>query len=133
PLTRAQFLPDTRAIGNGVIVNQGNWQAQLEANKVAFFADFVSRSRFASQYPSNLTAQQFVDALYANAGVTPASAQNRAAAMNEVNAAPADNAARARALRLIAEDPMLVRQELHSTVVVMDSFDSVQSTPEQSQ
>ena len=48
--SRAQFLPDTRQIANGVIVNQGNWQATLEANKQAYFADFVTRQRFVDAY-----------------------------------------------------------------------------------
>ena len=76
PLTRAEFLPDTRQIANGVIVNQGDWQDRLEANTQAYFADFVTRQRFLSSgIPTNLTAQQFVDKLYQNAGIAaPASA-----------------------------------------------------------
>jgi uncharacterized protein (TIGR03437 family) len=129
PLNRAQFLPDTAEIGNGVIVNQGNWQQQLEANKVSYFADFVTRSRFTSAYPANLTAQQFVDNLYTNAGIAPASGSNRAAAFNEVNAAPADNAARARALRLVAEDQMVIQQEFNRAFVLMEYFGYLQRNP----
>jgi len=132
PITRQQFLPDTLEIGNGVIVNQGNWQQQLENNKNAYFADFVTRSPFSSAYPTNLTGQQFVDKLYTNAGIAPASAPNRTAAINEVNAAPADNAARARALRLVAEDSMLYQQEFNKAFVVMEYFGYLQRNPNDS-
>jgi hypothetical protein len=132
PITRQQFLPDTLEIGNGVIVNQGNWQQQLENNKNAYFADFVTRSPFTSAYPTNLTGQQFVDKLYNNAGIAPASAPNRTAAINEVNAAPTDNAARARALRLVAEDSMLYQQEFNKAFVLMEYFGYLQRNPNDS-
>jgi len=132
PLTRQQFLPDTRQIGNGVIVNQGNWQQTLEDNKNAYFADFVTRADFMSKYPTNtnMTAQQFVDKLYTNAGIAPASAPNRAAAINEFNSAPpTDNTARAHALRLVAEDSMLYQQEFNRAFVLMEYFGYLQRNP----
>jgi len=132
PITRQQFLPDTSEIGNGVIVNQGNWQQQLEVNKNAYFADFVTRSQFTAAYPTNLTGQQFVDKLYSNAGIAPASAPNRTAALNEVNAAPTDNAARARAMRLVAEDSMLYQQEFNKAFVLMEYFGYLQRNPNDS-
>ena len=41
-----------------MIVGVGNWQAQLEANKVAFTNDFVSRARFTTAYPAGMPAPQ---------------------------------------------------------------------------
>jgi hypothetical protein len=43
PVRREDFMPDTRTIGNGVIVNQQGWEAVLEANKNAFALAFVQR------------------------------------------------------------------------------------------
>ncbi|MET0625481.1 MAG: FG-GAP-like repeat-containing protein, partial [Pyrinomonadaceae bacterium] len=74
-----EFLPDTRRIGEGVVVNVGAWREQLEANKSAYMQEFVARPRFTNAYPAALTPAQFVDALYANAGVTPSSAERQAA------------------------------------------------------
>ena len=69
PIVRLnEFLPDTQKIGQGVIVGQTGWELVLEANKQAFSAEFVQRSRFASAFPSTMTPAQFVDALFANAG-----------------------------------------------------------------
>jgi hypothetical protein len=129
PLTRQQFLPDARQISNGVIVNQTGWQQALETNKQNFFADFVTRSDFLTKYPAGLTAQQFVDTLYGNAGIATNSAPNRAAALNELNSAPADNTARAHALRLVAEDAMLYQQEFNKAFVLMQYFGYLQRNP----
>jgi hypothetical protein len=82
PVRLSEFLPDTQKLGQGVIVNQAGWQTVLENNKQAFSAEFVQRSRFTSAYPTSLTPDQFIDALFLNAGVTP-SATDRAAAINE--------------------------------------------------
>ena len=58
----------------------------------------MQRSRFVSAYPVSLTPNQFVDRLFANAGVMP-SPIDRATALNEFGLATntSDGAARARA------------------------------------
>jgi hypothetical protein len=130
PVRLSEFLPDTRQIGHDVIVNQTGWESLLESNKQAFFNDFVQRSRFTTAFSSGLTAQQFVDQLYTNAGLAPASGANRAAAVNEFNSTtPADAAARARALRLVAEDPMVAQQEFNRAFVLMEYFGYLQRNP----
>src|SRR5205085_5702987 len=75
----AVFLRDQREISNGVIVGQGNWQAQLEANKQAYLADFVSRPEFVAQFPQGATAASYVDTLFSNSGATPTTAERNAA------------------------------------------------------
>jgi hypothetical protein len=130
PITRQQFLPDSLAISNGVIVNQTDWQKVLETNKENYFAGFVTRPEFVSKYPANMLNQQFVDKLYNNAGIAPDSAPNRAAALNELNSAPPNNSnARAHALRLVAEDAMLYQQEFNKAFVLMEYFGYLQRNP----
>ena len=129
PLTLAEFRVDRAQIAKDVIVNQGNWQQQLAANKEAYFADFVTRQRFINDYPTSLTADAFVDRLYNRAGLAPGSGQNRAAALSEVMPAPADSAARAKALRLVAEDPLVVQQEFNRAFVLMEYFGYLQRNP----
>jgi hypothetical protein len=96
----SEFLPDTQQIGNGVIVNQGNWQQQLEDNKNAFVAAFAQREQFTTAFPSSLTPAQFVDKLFLNTRVSPTTA-DRNAAINEFGGAPdtSNLAARGRSLR----------------------------------
>jgi hypothetical protein len=52
PVRFIPFLRDTQQIGQGVVVNVGDWQAQLEANKQAFALAFVQRPEFASAFPN---------------------------------------------------------------------------------
>ncbi len=94
-ITRSDFLPDTLQLSNGVIIGQPDAQTRLEANKVAFANDFVSRPRFTAAFATGLTPAQFVDALFLNAGVTPSST-DRNNAINEFGGAAntADTAAR---------------------------------------
>jgi len=131
PLRFNEFLPDTRQIGNGVIVdpNSTAWQQILETNKQNYFNTFVQTQRFVQAYPTSLTAQQFVDKLYTNAGLAPATAPNRGAAIGELTA-PADTAARGRALRLVAEDPMLEQQEFNRAFVLMQYFGYLRRNPD---
>ena len=130
PITISEFLPDTQKIGQGVIVNQAGWEQVLENNKQAFTAELVQRSRFTSAYPTSLTPDQFVDQLFMNAGVTP-SATERAAAINEFGSATttADTAARAGALRRVAENSTLAQQEFNQAFVLMQYFGYLRRNP----
>ena len=130
PVVLNEFLPDTQQIGQGVVVGVGNWQTQLESNKVAFAQGFVLRSRFTNAYPTTLTPTQFVEALFNNAGVTP-SATDQNAAISEFGSAAntTDAAARARALRRIAENSTLAQQEFNRAFVLMQYFGYLRRNP----
>ena len=131
PVRYEEYLPDSQRIALGVQVGIGDWQAQLEANKVAFTQEFVLRSRFTTAYPSNATTpDQFVDALYANAGVTPSAAE-RTSVIGEFGGTPtsANTAARARALRRVAENTALVNQEKNRAFVLAQYFGYLRRNP----
>jgi Tol biopolymer transport system component len=130
PVRFAEFLADTQQIGQGVIVNAGDWQTQLENNKQAFAAEFVLRLRFTQDHPTSNTPAQFVDSLYANAGVMP-SAGERTVAINEFGTATntADNGARARVLRLVSENATLKQQEFNKAFVLMQYFGYLRRNP----
>jgi hypothetical protein len=133
PLRRDEFIPDTQEIGKGVIVGVGDWQSQLESNKVAYAQDFVARDRVANLYPPTLAPAQFVDALFANGGVTP-TFTDRNAAIDEFGGATntVDNAARGRALRRVSENSTLARQETNKAFVLMQYFGYLQRNPNDS-
>jgi photosystem II stability/assembly factor-like uncharacterized protein len=130
PVTLNEFLPDTKELGQGVVVNQTGWEQSLENNKQKFTADFVQRTRFTSAYPTSLTPAEFVDKLFANAGVTP-SMSDRADAINEFGSASttSDPAARARALRRVAENSILAQQEFNRAFVLMQYFGYLRRNP----
>jgi hypothetical protein len=125
-----EFIPDVKQIGNGVIVNQGNWQAQLDANKVTFSQTFVQRSRFTQQYATSLTPANFVTQIADLAGV-PANDPDRAKAINEFNGAAntSDVPARGRALRDIAENATVSNAEQNRAFVLMQYFGYMRRDP----
>jgi hypothetical protein len=131
PIVRLnEFLPDTQEIGRGLIVGQTDWEQVLENNKVAFILQFVQRSRFITAFPTTLTPAQFVDTLFVNAGVTP-SASERTSIINEFGGAgtSADNAARGRALRRVAENSTLNQAEKNKAFVLMQFFGYLRRNP----
>ncbi len=131
PIVRlTELLIDTEQIGQGVVVGQTGWENVLENNKQHVLAQFVQRPRFTSAYPTWMTPVQFVDALFANVVVIP-SALERESAIGEFNGAigSADNAARARALRRVAETSTLAQQEFNRAFVLMQYFGYLRRNP----
>ncbi len=129
PIRLDEFLTDTSRIGQ-VVVGQTGWEQVLENNKQTFTTEFVASARFTSAYPTSMSPADFVDRLYANAGVTPSS-NDRAAAISEF--APAatitDTAAQARALRRVAENSALKQQEFNRAFVLMQYFGYLRRNP----
>ena len=131
PIVRfSESLPDTQTIGQGLVVGQTGWETVLENNKQAFVAGFVQRSRFTTAYANTLTPAQFVDLLFANAGVVPTPAE-RQAAIDEFGGAgtSVNAAARGRALRRVAENGTLSQQEFNRAVVLMQYFGYLRRNP----
>jgi len=121
-----ELLRDTQAVGRGVVVGASGWEAQLEANKVAYANEFVSRSEFIALYPTSLTPTQFVDALYAHAVITP-SASERQAAIDEFNN---PSGARGRVLRRVADNQDLKNRENNRAFVLMEYFGYLRRNPD---
>jgi len=125
-----EFLTDTQRIGQGVIVNQGNWQAQLDANKTAFFNEFVQRSRFTTAFPASMTPANFVDKLNDNAkdknGAKPLSTSERDSL---INALTGGTMTRAQVLRAVAEDQDLANSESNRVFVLMEYFGYLRRNP----
>jgi hypothetical protein len=131
PIVRfSEFLTDTQQIGLGVVVGQTGWETVLESNKQSFASEFVERSRFTTAYSTSMTPAQFVNQLFINAGVTP-SAIDRNAATTEFGSATntSDLAARARALRDVAENSLLNQQESNRAFVMMQFIGYLRRNP----
>jgi hypothetical protein len=130
PLILSEFKPDTLQISSRVVVLQDGWQQRLENNKRAFIEDFVRRRRFMSSYPQSMTPVEFVDKLFANAGL-PTTHSDYALAIAEFARAAdtSDVTARARALRRVAENQILTRQEFNQAFVLMEYFGYLNRDP----
>jgi len=125
-----QFLPDTQRIGQGVVVNVGNWQQQLDDNKNAFTEEFVQRPAFLTALPLATTPATFVDTLNLNArnnsDVKPLSATERD---NLVTALTNGTMSRAQVLRAVAEDADLANSEKNRAFVLMQYFGYLRRNP----
>jgi hypothetical protein len=120
-----EFLPDTQKIGQGVVVNVGNWQQQLEENKQAFTDEFVQRPRFLLAFPLAMTPAQFVDTLRTNTG-TALSQAERDQLVSELSGGIKT---RAQVLRAVAEDSDLNTAEFNRAFVLMQYFGYLRRNP----
>jgi hypothetical protein len=128
PVVFTPFLRDTQQIGQGVQVNVGDWQTQLEANKQAFTLAYVQRPEFLAGYPNSMRAAEIVDKMNTNAaGVL--SASERANLINLLGATPSDVSRRAAVLRAIAEDQDLKSAEFNKAFVLMQYFGYLRRSP----
>ena len=71
PILYGNFERDVQALQRNFVFGAPGADAILEANKVAYFNEFVTRPEFVSKYPSTLTNEQYVDNLLASAGLSP--------------------------------------------------------------
>ena len=127
-----EFLTDTQEISRGVIVGQGDWQAQLEANKQSYALAFVKRARFTGAFPSSMTAGAFVDTLSRNAGLT-FSQTERSRLVSALGATPSDPSKRAQVLRQVAEDTRLRQAEFNRAFVLMEYYGYMRRNPDDPQ
>ncbi|HEX7314605.1 MAG TPA: pre-peptidase C-terminal domain-containing protein [Pyrinomonadaceae bacterium] len=126
PLTFREFLAGARRIGENVVVGQAGWELVLEANKVAFFDEFVATTRFTTAYPTSLTAAQFVDALNANTGGALSTAE-RDQLVSELTAG---TKTRAQVLRAVAEDADFAQSEFRRAFVLAQYFGYLRRNPD---
>lgn len=120
-----EFLPDTRQIGQGVVVGVTGWETVLENNKQTFTSDFVQRSRFTTAYPLSMTPAEFVDALNTRAGGVLSQAERNQLVSDLTSGAKT----RAQVLRAIAEDPDLNSAEKNRAFVLIQYFGYLRRSP----
>ncbi len=129
---REELVADGQRIGRDVVVNQGEWKAQLEANKQAFVLEFAARQRFADAFPVSVTPAEFVARLDQNAGGV-LTASEAAALVQELTAAGNTTSARASVLRKVAEHPVLEAREKNRAFVLMQYFGYLRRNPNEGQ
>jgi hypothetical protein len=120
-----EFLPDTQAVGAGVIVGQTGWQDALAENKRAFAEDWTAHPAFAAIYDA-MSDGEYVDALFANAGVTP-DASTRAALIAGLQNG---TETRATVLTKIVENQTFYAKEFNRAFVLMQYFGYLRRNPD---
>ena len=125
PVTLDQFQSDAQFMGSDVVVNAPGWQDALEANKVAFFDDVVSRPEFIAVHPLSGSNADFIDGLTAEAQGAISSSE-RSQLLTGLNNG---TKSRAQVLRAIVEDPDFVNAEMNKGFVLLEYFGYLRRNP----
>ena len=113
----AQFMPDTRAVAQGVVVGQEGWQAKLQANKEAFVAAFANRPAFHAAYDS-LSNDDYVATLINHTGVAFTAAEREAL----VSGLASGTITRSAVLQNISENQRFINAKFNDAFVMMEYF-----------
>jgi glucose/arabinose dehydrogenase len=120
-----EFVPDTKLVGENVVVGRTGWENQLETNKNAFTDAWVQRAAFVNVY-GGLSNDAYVDTLISHTGVAFTAAERNALVNSLVN----QSATRAQVLRQIAEDWRFVALKFNETFVMMEYFGYLRRDPD---
>ena len=123
---RNDFIVEMQSIGRGVVVGQAGWQQKLEDNKRAEAERWTNRADFHARFDGRSNSQ-FVDDLFANAGVTPGQ-QERQDLINRLNASLET---RGSVLRKVAENAELTNKEKNPAFVLMQYFGYLHRNPDE--
>jgi hypothetical protein len=121
-----EFLRDTQEVGRGVVVNQGDWQTQLEANKQEFARRWVQRPEFVSQFPESMSLDDYINKLFANSGVTPTPAEFNIA-FDAYNTGGVEG--RARVLRSVADSGSVYNRQFNPAFVLSQYIGYLRRNP----
>ncbi|MET0650176.1 MAG: carboxypeptidase regulatory-like domain-containing protein [Pyrinomonadaceae bacterium] len=129
PLVLGEFLPDTRQLGEDVVVGRDGWQERLAANQAAYFLRFVTTGRFLSKYPEGMDGDAFTRALYDTAGIELRNEDLDNAL--QAFSAMSPTAARANVLQALVEGETLRRRETNRAFVLMQYFGYLRRDPDE--
>lgn len=120
-----QFMRDLQALQKDYVFGAPGADAQLEANKQAFFNDYVTRPEFVAKFGS-LSNEQYVDTLLQNRETGSSSAERDplVAGLNNFTET------RATVLRTIGEFPAFKTQEFNRAFVSMEYFGYLRRDPD---
>jgi hypothetical protein len=115
--TYLEFMRGTREVGSGVVVGKPAWEAQLALAKQAFVARFAATADFKQVFDPKTDAE-YVDALFAGAGVAPGPAERQALITGLGNGTET----RATVLLKVVENEAFTRLEFSPAFVLAEYF-----------
>jgi len=124
--TFIRFEKDAQMIGKGYVFGAPGAAALLEANKVAYFNDYVSRTEFVNTYGA-VSNQQYVETLTQNTGVTWGVGEKQQLVDGLNNATET----RATVLRKVTEKPSFRNAEMETMFVLMEYLGFLRRNPDQ--
>ncbi len=125
-ITYQLFIRDAQQVGSGVVIGQSGADQQLEQNKQAYAQQIVTSAAFEARFATSLSAADYVDALYASAGVTPTAAERQAA----INAfGGGGTSGRVAAFRRVVDSNSVQQAESNPSFVLMQYFGYLRRNP----
>lgn len=124
--TYLEFVRDASRVGQGVIIGQPGAEQLLESNKQAYANSVVTSAAFTARFPLVQTAEQYVDALFTSAGVTPSTA-DRQAAIDAFGAG--GTSGRVAALRSVTDSGSLTSAEFNPAFVLLQYYGYLRRNP----
>jgi DNA-binding beta-propeller fold protein YncE/mono/diheme cytochrome c family protein len=121
-----EFMPDAQEASRDLVVGAQGWEGKLEANKRAFAEAFAARASFRQSFDP-LSNAQFVDRLYANAGVAASQVERD----DLVRGLDGGSLTRGAALRRVAENAELSKKEFNAAFVLMQYFGYLRRDPDE--
>jgi serine protease AprX len=120
----AEFMTDSAAVANGIVVGEADWASSMEANKRGFVEAWTQRPDFHATY-DGLANSEFVNALIAHAGGFDG---DRNALVSELDQGTLTRAA---VLRQIAENDGFTRAKSNQMFVMMEYFGYLRRDPDE--
>ena len=126
PVLYNTFMHDVQELGKGYVFGAPGADAILEANKQAYFNDFVNRPEFLAKYPADLTNLDLVDNLLTTAKL-PITGTFHDTLVNSLNGG---SMTRASVMRSVAESSTLRTREFNNAFVAMEYFGYLRRDPD---
>ena len=123
----SEFMPDTRTVGQDVVVGIGDWEGTLRRNKQTFVAGWVERAPFRAAY-DHLTNDRFVAELTSHTGVSFSQSERDALVSGLGNG----TLSRADVLLRIVENESFVSAKRNEAFVMMEYFGYLRRDPDAS-
>ena len=120
-----RFERDAQQLGLNYVFGQPGAEAILEANKVAYYNDFVTRPDFVNTY-GGVSDQTYVNTLISNTGVAFTQAERD----GFVNGLANHTGTRATVLRKISEKGAFRAAEFNSMFVLMEYYGFLRRNPD---
>lgn len=120
----SEYMRDLQELGRDVIVNSPGWQQKLKDNQQQFTDEWANRPAFKAAY-DGMSNIEYVNALYANAGILPAQAERQSL----VNALDTASETRSAVLLDVAANTEFRQKENSSAFVLMQYFGYLRRDP----
>jgi len=125
PVVYTTFMHDNQELGKGYVFGATGADAVIEANKVAYFNDFTTRSAFLAKYPLSLSNAAYVDNILTTAGLATTGTFRDSLVTGLGNSSET----RASVMRKIAENSTLKTREFNNAFVLMEYFGYLRRDP----